>query len=43
MTFADMAIFNGTSRTFSGEGDPERVASGHVIAARPGSGRGAED
>jgi putative ABC transport system permease protein len=45
-TFADMAIFNGTSRTFSGEGDPERVVGAHsssnlfhVLGVRAARGR----
>ena len=45
-TFTDMAIFNGTSRTFSGEGDPERVLGAHsssnlfdVLGVREARGR----
>ncbi len=46
LTFADMAIFNGASRTFSGEGDPERVVGAHsssnlfdVLGVRAARGR----
>ena len=28
-TFEDMAIFNGTSRTLTGDGEPERVLGAH--------------
>jgi putative ABC transport system permease protein len=31
-TFVDMAIFNGTSRTLTGDGDPERVRGAHSSA-----------
>jgi putative ABC transport system permease protein len=31
-TFADMAIFNGTSRTLTGAGEPERVRGAHSSA-----------
>jgi len=31
-TFTDMAIFNGTARTLTGEGDPERLIGAHTSA-----------
>jgi putative ABC transport system permease protein len=45
-TFADLAIFNGTSRTLTGAGEPERVRGAHgsanlfdVLGVRPLHGR----
>ena len=45
-TFEDMAIFNGTSRTLTGDGNPERVLGAHsspnlfdVLGVRPIHGR----
>jgi putative ABC transport system permease protein len=45
-TFADMAVFNNTSRTLSGDGDPERLIGAHtsahffdVLGVRPAHGR----
>ena len=45
-TFDDLAIFNGTSRTFTGAGEPERVRGAHssanlfdVLGVRPHRGR----
>jgi putative ABC transport system permease protein len=45
-TFAAVAVFNNTSRTFTGDGDPERVIGAHgsaslfdVLQVRPAMGR----
>ena len=45
-TFDDMAVFNGTSRTLTGEGDPDRLIGAHgsahlfdVLGVRPIRGR----